>query len=114
MRNITESGSFIKICRESKKLSQLELAKKLGFTNAQFISNIECGKSLLPMARMIQIAGILGASPNDIYSRYVKDVFQRLEIKFQKEMTNGPRRGKKRFLQGLSGFSKGTKTDPKK
>lgn len=48
---IESVGDFIKVKRIESGLSQGQLGKKLGFSNGQFISNIERGLCSIPLEK---------------------------------------------------------------
>ena len=51
-------GQHLKSNREQANLTQAEVSKRLGYTSAQFISNIERGVSVVPLgtlARMVRL-----------------------------------------------------------
>lgn len=53
---------YIRAMREKAGLSQLILAKKLGWTSPQFVSNIERGLCYLPMNKLKKFIQVTGAS----------------------------------------------------
>jgi transcriptional regulator with XRE-family HTH domain len=54
-------GEFVRQAREHAGLTQMGLSKKLGFSNPQFISNIERSKSSLPPIHMKKFCKITKA-----------------------------------------------------
>lgn len=52
-------GNFVKKAREKKGLTQLQLAKKLGYETAQFTSNIERGLCAYPLNKFKRVAKVL-------------------------------------------------------
>lgn len=57
-------GLKIKNLRLSKKLSQEELAQKIGYKEKSSIAKIESGKIDLPQSKIIAIANALGITPS--------------------------------------------------
>lgn len=53
----------LKTLRERARISQGELGKALGFTSAQFVSNIERGLTLLPTKHYRKAAKLLRCNP---------------------------------------------------
>ena len=76
------TGIYLKQIRKDKKISQCTIAEHLR-TSAQFISNIEAGRSPLPVRYVRAYAAILGIDPilvleemtND-YSRHIHQLFR--------------------------------------
>jgi transcriptional regulator with XRE-family HTH domain len=56
-------GKKISILREQKKLSQVELGRKLGFTSSGTISQVENGTRGLKLASIIKAARFFGVHP---------------------------------------------------
>ena len=57
-------GERIKLKREEKGMSQLDLAKKVGYGTRSAISMIEADKRDLPLAKVREIAKVLEVSPD--------------------------------------------------
>lgn len=60
-------GKFICALREKQKLTQLELAVKIGWSVAQFVSNVERGTADLPLKSIPRTAIALGVRPEYLY-----------------------------------------------
>ena len=60
-------GKFIANCRKEQKLTQEELAEKLGIT-AKAVSKWECGKGLPDPSIMLELCKILKITVNDLLS----------------------------------------------
>ena len=60
-------GMFIADCRKKAKLTQVQLAEKLGITD-RAISKWETGKSLPDSSIMLELCGMLGITVNDLLS----------------------------------------------
>lgn len=56
-------GKRIKYRRREKGLSQEQLAEKMNLSK-NHISNLECGKSLLTTAHLMNLCDVLGGTPN--------------------------------------------------
>ncbi len=65
--NQEKIGKFIASCRKNEKLTQEELAEKLGITY-KAVSKWECGKGLPDASIMIDLCKILKISVNDLLS----------------------------------------------
>ena len=59
-------GTFLKDIRVKRNMTQAELAKKLGYTTSQFVSNWERGLCSPPLNSIPDIATILGISQKEI------------------------------------------------
>ena len=57
-------GQRIKLKREERGLSQLELAKKVGYETKGAVSMVEAGKREIPLEKLSEIAKVLNVSPN--------------------------------------------------
>lgn len=58
-------SEYLKAARIMKGLTQDELAKKLGYSCAQFVSNWERGQCLPPIGKMKAVSKVLGLDHND-------------------------------------------------
>lgn len=56
-------GEILAKARTRSKYSQAELARKLGYAQAQFISNIERGHAAIPMGKLGRLAILVGRLP---------------------------------------------------
>lgn len=56
-------GQIIQEARRKAGYSQLEVARKLGYSHAQFISNIERGRALLPLTKLRRFSVLVGRMP---------------------------------------------------
>lgn len=56
-------GERIKARRQELKLSQREMAARLGYTDHTTLTRIEAGKIDLPQSRLMKIAEVLGVAP---------------------------------------------------
>ena len=75
--NQEKIGKFILKCRKDKKLTQTELAEKLGVTDKS-ISNWENGRNMPDLSLFKPLCQILDISINDLISgeKISKDKFQ--------------------------------------
>ena len=63
----TKIGSFIAQCRKEKKLTQMQLAEKLGITD-RAVSKWETGKTMPASSIMLELCEILGITVNELLS----------------------------------------------
>jgi transcriptional regulator with XRE-family HTH domain len=59
-------GERIKVRRKELKLSQREMAARLGYNDHTTLTRIEAGKIDLPQSRIVKIAEVLGVTPGYI------------------------------------------------
>ena len=59
-------GEFLKSSREKAGFTQLALARELGYTSAQFISNWERGIAMPPMVNLPELTRILAVPPKQM------------------------------------------------
>ncbi|HNC91113.1 MAG TPA: helix-turn-helix transcriptional regulator [Anaerolineales bacterium] len=74
----TTLGLLIRAARQAKGLTQTELAKKLGYSTPQYISNVECGKCSLASKKVIRTSKLLGISLKTMRRLMIKDYEQKL------------------------------------
>ncbi len=70
---MSKEAVFVKLARVHAGMSQGDLSKKLGFSNPQFVSNIERSQSTLPPKRMRKFVKATGASLEDFVMAKVFD-----------------------------------------
>lgn len=67
-RNYDTLGLFFKEKRATVGMTQLDVAKKLGYTSAQFISNFERGLCSLPLNAIRKLTQLYKADADKVYS----------------------------------------------
>ena len=65
--------NLLKKLRESREMSQTHLAKILGYSCSQFISNIERGSATLPPKKFRQAGRVLKVDPSFFVSAACRD-----------------------------------------
>lgn len=82
-------AKFLKDKRNEAGLSQGAVAKKLGYTSPQFVSNWERGLSRPPVATLRKISQIYNISPNEMFDVILQttivEVTEDLTQKFYKQ-----------------------------
>ncbi len=68
-----ELGLLIRNYRQDKKMTQLELARKLGYDSTQFISLFERGVSKVPHNILGKLIVILGIPEKPVLQILIKD-----------------------------------------
>jgi transcriptional regulator with XRE-family HTH domain len=71
-------SKFLKEKRLEAGLSQGAVAKKLGYTSPQFVSNWERSLSQPPVATLRKIAQIYNISPNDMFDVMLKATIEQV------------------------------------
>lgn len=71
-------GANIKARREELKMTQRDLAEKMGYSNHSTIARAESGKIDLPQSRVVQFAQALGTTPGHLmgWEKSAKDAGQ--------------------------------------
>lgn len=67
-------AKLLNIYREENNLTQSKLAKRLGYTTSQYISNIERGLCSFPIKKFPKLAKVLKIDASLIADAYVNDV----------------------------------------
>lgn len=82
--------NIFKKYREAAELSQSEVAKRMGYSTPQFISNWERGVSTPPVKDIVKLAGIYKVSPfamldylEDLEMSEVRDKFEKIRSKIK-------------------------------
>lgn len=75
-----ELGLLIKEFRTKKKITQLGLAQIMGYTQAAFISQMECGDSKIPLETLGQLIEVLDLPEDKVISLMQKS-FQEYLLK---------------------------------
>ena len=79
-----EIGMIVRDYRVKSKMTQMDLAQKLGYDSPQFVSLFERGLSKVPFETLGQLVVILGIPEKkimkNIVSAYEKEINKRVEI----------------------------------
>ncbi len=81
-KNYEDLGHFFKEKRENAGMTQLEVAKKLSYTSAQFISNFERGLCSLPVPAIRKLSTIYKANTDAVYKLLVSAEEARIQELF--------------------------------
>ncbi|MEK6773987.1 MAG: helix-turn-helix transcriptional regulator [Bdellovibrionota bacterium] len=85
-------GKILKEKRKKIGASQAEVAKKLGYSSPQFISNWERGLSAPPVTSLRTLASLYKISPENLFQIYLKTTLKMVETdirrKFSKRRAN--------------------------
>ena len=89
MMNKSTMSEYLKTRRVHSGLTQGEVASKLGYSSAQFVSNWERGLSMPPISTLKKICVLYKVNQDDMFSALVnqsiKDLKTDLEKKFYKK-----------------------------
>jgi transcriptional regulator with XRE-family HTH domain len=78
------AGEFFKEARIKAGLSQVDVAKKFGWTSGQQVSNAERGLSQFPIRRLKALCHLLGVDPREGLKIYLDDLNRRETKKFHR------------------------------
>lgn len=84
-KNINILGNFLKQKRIKAKLSQGEVAKRLGYSSPQFISNWERNLSLPPMSILKKLSKMYNIGEEELYNMIVDDAVNTLKTDLKKK-----------------------------
>jgi len=59
-------GNYLKEVREQANFTQADVSDRLGYTSAQFISNIERGISVVPLKTLARMVSIYKVRPEPV------------------------------------------------
>lgn len=65
-------GEYIKDLREKKNMTQVQLAREMGFNYPSAVSAIEVGRNSVPPERYLQLAEALGVPPVEFGKNVLK------------------------------------------
>ena len=66
-------ANLVKTARLVEGISQSDVSKKVGYKNAQFISNVERGLCSIPRKNMLPVSRVLKIDPEALLSAMVLD-----------------------------------------
>lgn len=103
MKNINANkgiiGRNIKFAREQAKLSQLDLAKQLGFESATALSLIESGERKISAENLAVLAKILHRDVKFFYGQEESSVDVQVALRADKNLNNEDREAIMRFIE---------------
>ena len=89
MKSFNNIAKLVKIKRLGKwKLSQKSLSAKLGYKNAQFISNVERAKCSIPLHNLPTLCDALGISETDVIDALLQDYKDTIRMSLLEGDTN--------------------------
>lgn len=75
-------SEILKQAREKSGLSQSELAKKLGYTSAQFVSNWERGVCTIPPKKAALFCRFTGMNPGELKNILMSEASKKVDRLF--------------------------------
>jgi transcriptional regulator with XRE-family HTH domain len=78
-------ANFLRESRISQDISQLSIAKKLGYSSAQFVSNWERGLSAPPLSCVVKLAKLLKVSEHTLFEKIVEMNIEKVEHDLRRE-----------------------------
>lgn len=82
--DFSKLASSLKKMRLGRDLSQTEVAKKLGYSSPQFISNWERGLASPPVKVLKRLAALYDTDALQIFGMVVKAAESRMRVEFEK------------------------------
>jgi transcriptional regulator with XRE-family HTH domain len=76
-------SSLIHQWRDLRSITQAQLAKKLGYSTSQFISNVERGICSFPVKKAKKLAKILDIPYDLLKTAYIADLSEELNQEFK-------------------------------
>ncbi len=76
---------YFKNVRLQRGMSQLELARQLGFQSAQIVSNWERGLCAPPMNAMVKMVSMFSLAQNEVMDMILEENKKLLEMQFSGE-----------------------------
>lgn len=98
-------GDKIREIRERKGLSQIRLAKKLGYKSNSYIADVETGKFIPSEGKLKKIAKVLGLSFAEIKDILIESKIEEMGIKEKelqemfKEIPRLPKEEKRKIIE---------------
>jgi len=74
-------GTFLRGAREKANLTQMEISSRLGYSSPLFISNIERGVSVAPLALLSKLVSAYKISPDPVIKIILESQSQMLRTK---------------------------------
>lgn len=81
-------GDYLRTKRLERGLSQVEVAKSLGYTSAQFVSNWERGISRPPITTILQLSKIYGIDLAELKQIYIDSELDDYRKAIEKRFAN--------------------------
>jgi transcriptional regulator with XRE-family HTH domain len=76
---------FLQKARIQAGLTQLGVAKKLGYSTGQFVSNWERGQGYPPTSTLRKLSVLYGVSPEQVFKAVLQSVLIQTEVALRQE-----------------------------
>ena len=86
----TKLATSLKKLRVVRGLSQTEVAKKLGYSSPQFVSNWERGLASPPVKVIKRLSGLYESDANQLFQMVVRAAESRMRVEFEKSKGRPP------------------------
>lgn len=83
--NKTELSAVLKSRRTASGLTQNDVAKKLGYSSPQFVSNWERGLSCPPVSAISRLSGLYKVSEKELFELILEATVNRVEQSLRTE-----------------------------
>lgn len=80
-----EIGKMLRDARLKQGLSQSDVSRLMGYSNAQYISDWERARSPVPMNKLVQVAKVLGIDADKLFDLFVAFSVKRLKTELNTE-----------------------------
>jgi len=87
-------ADWLREARERAQLSQSQVAKELGYSSPQFVSNWERGLSSPPIPKFKKLCKLYSLSLDEAYDRLLQATLEEVERKLRKEFYPNSKRKK--------------------
>lgn len=84
MKTRQEFGKFLALRRDLSGVSQVDVARRLGLGNSQFVSNIERGLAMMPPGAVRTWALAIKMEPLELFKIRLRVINSEIEKKFNK------------------------------
>lgn len=88
MKQVKALSDFLKEKRTQVGLSQKDVADKLGYSSAQFISNWERGLSSPPMHTLKKLAEMYNVNVDEMFDVILESTLEQVRVDLQKKFYN--------------------------
>jgi transcriptional regulator with XRE-family HTH domain len=92
MKQVKALSEFLKEKRTQAGLSQKDVADRLGYSSAQFISNWERGLSSPPMHTLKKLAEMYNVNVDEMFDVILESTLEQVRVDLQKKFYNHTRK----------------------